>query len=96
MASQTAEARLGFQEVMAATATCQATLTNKIEAVQLDVGLIRQDLDKLHSRVSEVEHQVGQMEDTVVGHTASLCTLQTKIKALEYKVDNAENRRNNL
>lgn len=47
-------ARLGFQEVMAI-AACQAALTGKIEAVQLDVGLVRQDLDKLHLRMSEVE-----------------------------------------
>lgn len=55
MASQTEmeesapPSQLGFQEVMTAIATCQASLTNKIEAVQLDVGLIRQDLDKIRT-----------------------------------------------
>lgn len=47
--------QLGFPEVMAATASCQATLTSKIEAVQLDMSLIRQDQDKIRSRVTEVE-----------------------------------------
>lgn len=104
MASQTEpedlapEGQLGFPEVMAAITSCQATLTNKIEAVQLDVGLIRQDLDKLCSRVSEVEQCVGQTEDTVMEHTASIRTLQTKVRTLEFNVDDDENRnrRNNL
>lgn len=39
--------QLGFPEVMAAIVSCQATLTSEIEAVQLDVSLIRQDQDKL-------------------------------------------------
>lgn len=30
--------QLGFQEVMSVIASCQTTLTNKIEAVQLKVG----------------------------------------------------------
>lgn len=51
---------------MAAIASCQATLTNKIEAVQLDVGLIPQDLDKLRSSISVVEQLVGQAEDTAI------------------------------
>lgn len=77
-----------------AIASCKATLTNEIEAVQLDVGLIRQDLDKLRSHISVVEQRVEQEEE----HTASIHTLQTKVWALEYKVDDAENKnkRNNL
>lgn len=94
---QTVETRLGFQEVMAAIATCLATRTNKIEAVQLDVDLIRQDMDKVCLMVSEVEQRVGQTEDTVLEHSASLRTLQARVH-MEYKVDDAENRnrRNNL
>lgn len=37
----------GIPEVMAAISTCQAALTGKLEAVQMDIGLIRQDLDPL-------------------------------------------------
>lgn len=37
----------GLADVMVAIATCQATLTAKVEAVQLDVGLLRQDIYKL-------------------------------------------------
>lgn len=104
MASQTeaeepaASSQLDFQEVMAAITSCRATLTSKIEAVQLDVGLIRQDLDKIRSCVTEVEQRVSQTEDTVAEHAASLQTLHSKVRALEYKMDDAKNKnwRNNL
>lgn len=45
-----------------------------------------------------MEQRVGAAEDTVEEHSSTHCTIQNKIKALEYKVDNAENcnRRNKL
>lgn len=48
-------APLGIPEVMAAINTCQAALANKIEVVQLDIGLIQQDLDKIGSRLTTAE-----------------------------------------
>lgn len=50
------------------------------------------------SRVTETEQRVRQTEDMVTEHPSALCTLQSKLKALEHKVDDAENhnRRNNL
>lgn len=38
------------------------------------------------------------MEDTLTEHTTANCSFQTKLRALEYKVEDAEirNRRNNL
>lgn len=79
-------------------ALCQATLTAKIEVVQLDMGIMRQDVDKRRSRVTETQQRVSLAADTVAEHSSALCSLQTKLKALEYKVDDAENhsRRNNL
>lgn len=72
-------------------------LTAKIEAVQLDVGLLQQDMDKLWSRVMETEHRVSTTEDEVLEHSVALRTLQTKVKALEYRAEDAKNRnrRNN-
>lgn len=64
-------------EVMAAIATCPATLTAKIEAVQMDVGLLRQDMDKLRTRVTEMKQRVSHT-DTVTKHNAALRSLQTK------------------
>lgn len=37
----------GLADVLAAIESCQATLTAKIEVVQLDVGLLPQYIDKL-------------------------------------------------
>lgn len=54
-------------------ASCQATLTSKIEAAQQDVGLRRQGMDKIWSRVSEAEQRVGQVEDTSLEHATALC-----------------------
>lgn len=72
-------------EVMAAIASCQSTLTEKIEDVQLDVGLLRQDMDKLRSRVMEMEQRVGPTEDDVMKQSAAIRTLQSKAKALKYR-----------
>lgn len=64
----------------------------------MDVGLLRQDMDKLRSRVAETEQRVSNTEDTVAEHSAALHSLQTKVKALEYRAEDAENRNrcNNL
>lgn len=85
-------------EVMTAIATCQSTPTAKIEAVQLDVSLMRQDLDRLRSRMMETEQRVGTAEDELLEHSTAIRSLQTKVKALEYRAEDAENRnrRNNL
>lgn len=91
MASQTDPLELatppqpGLADVMAAISTCQATLTAKIEAVQLDVGLLRQVIDKSFSKVSKAEQQVGQAKDTVIH------SLQKNLGDLEYKAEDAEN-----
>lgn len=62
------------------------------------MGLIRQDLDKIRSRITVAEQHVGAVEDTVTDHEASIRSLQTKVRALEYRAEDAENRsrRNNL
>lgn len=36
-------------DIMSAIAACQAALITKIEAVQLEICLVRQDIDKLRS-----------------------------------------------
>lgn len=83
---------------MATIATCQFTLMAKIEAVQMDVGLLRHDMDKLQSRVVETKQRVSTAEDEILEHSTALRTLQTKGKALEYRAEDAEkrSRRNNL
>lgn len=53
----------------------------------------REDLDKIRARLVVVERG-GRMEE----YTTAIRTLQMKVKALEYRVEDAENRsrRNNL
>lgn len=87
-----------FEALMQAITNCQSTLTGKIEQMQLDISLIRRDMDTFRNRLSEAERRVGDAEDVLQDHTVSLRTLQTKIKALETRAEDAENRnrRNNL
>lgn len=90
---------------MAAIATCQtavasyqAALTTKIEEVQMDVGLLWQDMDKIRSRLSAAENRVGQVEDAVGENTGAICSLQSRFKMLEHRAEDSENRcrRNNI
>lgn len=69
----------GIPEVMAANTTCQTALTSKIEAVQLDVVLLSQDLDKIRARLTAAEQRVGDVEDSVTDHAVSIWVLQTKV-----------------
>lgn len=87
-----------FTALMQAIATCQTTLTGKIDSLHMDMGLIRKDMDKFRHRLTETEHRIGAAEDTLHDHTATLHTLKTKVKALELRAEDAENRnrRNNL
>lgn len=77
---------------------CQAALTSKIDSLQIEMGLMRKDSEKLRRRVDEVETHVGDTEEVVRDHMATLHTLQIRLKHLEAKTEDAENRnwRNNL
>lgn len=87
-----------FTALMQAINTCQTTLAGKIDTVQLEMGLIHKDMDKFQTRLTEVEHRMGDTEDLLRDHSTSLHTLTTKVRALEYRAEDAENhnRRNNL
>lgn len=77
---------------------CQTTLTAKIEQIQMEMGLVRRDMDKFRDRLSETERRVGDTEDTIREHDTTLRTLQLKMKAMESRAEDQENmnRRNNL
>lgn len=89
MASQTEEADPEIQytdhftALMQAIGTCQTTLTGKIDKIQLEMGLIRKDMDSFRTQLTKVERRVGDTEDVLGEHTSSLRTLTTKVKALE-------------
>lgn len=63
-----------------------------IKEVQMDVGLIRQDLDKVRSRLTTADNRVGLVEDAVGDNTGAICTLQSRVKLLEHGAEDSENR----
>lgn len=66
-----------FVALMQAITGCQSllsTLTTKVDTMQLEVGRIRQDFDKICQRVTETECRLGDTEDTVSEHSVSLHT----------------------
>lgn len=87
-----------FSALMQAINGCQAALTTKIDSLQIEMGLMRKDSEKLRRWVDEVETRVGDMEEAVRDHTATLHTVQVLLKNLEAKSEDAENRNrhNNL
>lgn len=90
-----------FVVLMQTITSCQSSLsalTTKIDTIQLENGLIWQDFEKVRQRVTEVKCHVGDTEDMVRDHLASLKTLQVRVKHLEVKAEDSENqnRRNNL
>lgn len=64
-----------FDALMQAITTCQTTLTGKIETMQLDISLIKRDMDCLRTWLTE--RRVGEAEDTLQAHGVLLRTLQT-------------------
>lgn len=79
-------------------ASCRAAPTNKIEAVQLDIGFNRQYIDEVCSQLTAAEVRVGHVEDKVANHSMAICSLQSQVNALEYRTEDTENRckRNNI
>lgn len=71
-------------------ATGQAALMDKIDHVQTNVDFICRDLDSFRGRMVEVEQQVSGTEDTVRDHSGD--TLKARVRALENRAEDAENR----
>lgn len=80
-----------FTALMQAITGCQNTLTTKIDSLQIDVDLLRRDIDKIQGRITEAERRVW-----ICDHSA--CLHRTKVKALESRAKDSENRNqhNNL
>lgn len=74
MASQTEDTdrdpalreQFNFHALMQVINTCQSTLMVTIEIMQLDISLIRRDMDCFCSRLAEAERRVGVTEDTLL------------------------------
>lgn len=59
-----------FAALMQAINGCQAALTTKIDSLQIQMGLLRKDYEKICRRVYEAERHVGDTEKTVTDHPA--------------------------
>lgn len=77
---------------------CKMALTEKIDIVYIELGRIRRDIDAFSGRVTEVEHRVSAAEDVHREHATDLHSLNIRVKHLESRAEDAENRnrRNNL
>lgn len=69
--------------ILAAIAECKTSLTAKIDYVATDVGLIRQDQDKLRAWISVVEDWVSGVEDLISSDSRELRAQQLQIRALQ-------------
>lgn len=68
------------------------TLTVTFDVMATDIGLIRHDMDKFRSRVSEAEECISHLEDSTRSDSRELQTLQIEVKALQEKAKDTENR----
>lgn len=80
-------AQASFEALMQAITGCQSTFTSKIDSLQLEVSLMRKDYDKIRGQLDEVERRAGATEDTVRDHSATLHTVQVRLKHLESRAE---------
>ncbi|XP_040286136.1 zinc finger protein 436-like [Bufo bufo] len=61
-----------------------------------DLTCLRHDIDKISDRTTEVERRLGEVEDVAHQGENQVRALQQQVRALQPKVEDAENRRNNI
>lgn len=85
-------------EILEAIATCQTSLTTRIEEVKVDISLLHRDMQQLRDRVWKSEHRLGHKEDAFPPLQESSDQASRLIAQLQQKQDDLENcmRRNNL
>lgn len=54
-----------FMALMQAITSCKTTLTEKIDILQTDFGLMRRDMDRFQDRLGEAVRRVGDSEDAL-------------------------------
>lgn len=82
--------------LMEAINTCKTALTEKMDHVYTELGLIRRDIYAFRSSVTEVEQRVSSTEDVQREHAADLHSLKIRVKHLEAEDAENLNRLNNL
>lgn len=74
------------------------TLTDKIDALAVDVCLMRHEFDKTQQRIVEMEKGVSKVEEKLKTDNREWHILKKKIRALQDRAINTEShlRRNNV
>lgn len=73
-------------------------LTSKIDALAVDVNLMRHEFDKIHQRTSEIEIRVSKVEDKLKADNREWHILKRYIRMLQDRAIDSERclRRNNV
>lgn len=85
-------------DLLPASTSCKEALTSEINFLLMDISLIRHDMEKYHSKLSEAETRTLQVEDTVHTDSRQLKILQGQMQTLHERSVDMENRlhRSNL
>ncbi|XP_068127183.1 uncharacterized protein [Hyperolius riggenbachi] len=85
-------------EILEAIRQCQTTLTQKIDKIEVNFGLLREDFSKIRTRITDLEQRTSNVEDSVQAHRVAIPGIQQRLTQLENRAVDAENRnrRSNL
>ena len=87
-----------FECILQAIQDTKSSLESKIDAITLDVGLLRADHRKLVSRVASVETNLSELQPTTRDLQHTVKRLATEVHVLQRRAEDAEgrSRRNNV
>ncbi|KAJ1148386.1 hypothetical protein NDU88_001223 [Pleurodeles waltl] len=87
-----------FDKILAAVLDIKNTLRPKIDALQIDVGLMKDDHEKLKDRVEIVESTVASLRPIVKAADSQMKAFQAELEQLRKHVDDQEgcSRRTNI
>lgn len=86
------------KEILGAIQAAHASTTAQLDTITIDISLLRQDMQKLRERTTEVEQRVSRLEDTARPLPSDLARVQKQLAEMTDKADDIENRlrRNNV
>lgn len=85
-------------QLLHAITSCNMSLTGKMEEIKVDIGLRRQDKQKVREHVTETEHRISSLEDDLFPAPNRVAKAEKQISFWSQKAEDLENRlrRNNL
>lgn len=79
-------------QLMAAIHLSNAALTGKMDEIQMDIGLIRQEMHSIRDRMAEAENRISLLEDTLSPMPKKVSLVEKPIAIWYQKTDDFENR----